>query len=74
MWCVQNDNVANQREHLVLLLANAQSRLGVLVDSEQNKVPTSKQQFFAVQSLNFFFPSFVGFCPPPTSLCSKENS
>jgi callose synthase len=34
----QNDNVANQREHLVLLLANAQSRLGVLVDSEQNKV------------------------------------
>jgi len=69
MWCVQNDNVANQREHLVLLLANAQSRLGVLVDSEQNKVPTSKQQFFCCAIPQFFFSSFVGFSLPPPPSC-----
>lgn len=31
---LQTGNVANQREHLILLLANAQSRVGVLVDNE----------------------------------------
>ncbi|XP_024363886.1 callose synthase 9 isoform X2 [Physcomitrium patens] len=30
----QEDNAANQREHLILLLSNSQSRLGVLVDTE----------------------------------------
>nr|XP_024357146.1 callose synthase 9-like isoform X3 [Physcomitrium patens] len=30
----QVDNAANQREHLILLLSNSQSRLGVLVDTE----------------------------------------
>ncbi|XP_024386368.1 callose synthase 9 isoform X2 [Physcomitrium patens] len=30
----QTDNAANQREHLILLLSNSQSRLGVLVDME----------------------------------------
>lgn len=34
---LQVDNAANQREHLILLLSNSQSRLGVLVDTE-NKV------------------------------------
>jgi len=28
-FCRQKDNVANQREHIVHLLANEQSRLGV---------------------------------------------
>ena len=36
--CPQKDNVANQREHLILLLASAQSRLGTLDQSDEDKV------------------------------------
>jgi hypothetical protein len=30
--CAQKDNVSNQREHLILLLANAESRVGTLCE------------------------------------------
>ncbi|CAK9227498.1 unnamed protein product [Sphagnum troendelagicum] len=34
----QRDNVANQREHLILLLASAQTRMGFLPDTEFSKL------------------------------------
>lgn len=33
-WLFQDDNIRNQRENVVLTLANAQSRLGLLVGTE----------------------------------------
>lgn len=33
-WYLQADNVANQREHLILLLSNSQTRFVVPLDSE----------------------------------------
>lgn len=32
--CVQKDNIRNQRENVVLALANAQSRLGIPMEAD----------------------------------------
>ncbi|CAM6036816.1 unnamed protein product [Sphagnum compactum] len=37
VFCFQKDNVANQREHLILLLASSQSRKGVLHDGQRTE-------------------------------------
>lgn len=47
--CLQKDNVANQREHIILLLASAQSRLGTLDQSREGD--TDKVLFFKICSL-----------------------
>lgn len=46
---VQKDNVANQREHLILLLASAHSRMVQLSD-QQNR--TDVNTVFGVNSTN----------------------
>jgi hypothetical protein len=38
VFCFQKDNVANQREHLILLLASSQSRKGILHHGQRTEV------------------------------------
>eukprot|EP01018_Ginkgo_biloba_P028898 Gb_01752 [translate_table: standard] len=47
----QKDNVSNQREHIVLLLANAQARLGILEEAEP-KVDEAAIQVVFVKCLD----------------------
>lgn len=54
--CEQRDNVANQREHLILLLASAQTRMGFLPDTESSKVYkllSIKAGFMMVRGVSF---------------------
>ncbi|GAV74732.1 Glucan_synthase domain-containing protein/FKS1_dom1 domain-containing protein [Cephalotus follicularis] len=60
----QKDNVSNQREHLVLLLANEQSRLGILEETEPKLDEAAVQRVF-LKSLDNYIKWCVYLCIQP---------
>lgn len=65
MFLVQKDNIRNQRENVVLMIANAQSRLGIPAETDPVSAPVNQICLtFARYNLDFGFhaPFLLYYC------------